>query len=188
MSPEHVHERHEKGGGGKEEKGKTPPPKKDISSHKWSILNPLLPHISMHILHTVLSTFPRLLTRRICSAIKGFFSWWSCPLFSWPSCLISGWCCKEKLDISHSWGKGLNLWLERRSTIHCVKYVERLWNWLRASKEQQTKGIKRGIVLKFEVSSVVPTSHPSLQHFPSWLAHSHSDLLPNVVWTSSVTI
>ena len=26
MSPEHVHERHEKGGGGKEEKGKTPPP------------------------------------------------------------------------------------------------------------------------------------------------------------------
>ena len=84
MSPEHVHERHEKGGGGKEEKGKTPPPKKDISSHKWSILNPLLPHISMHILHTVLSTFPRLLTRRICSAIKGFFSWWSCPLFSWP--------------------------------------------------------------------------------------------------------
>ena len=183
MSPGHVHQRHKKGEG-KRRKRKDPPSKK-VSSHKWSILNPLLPHISMHILHTVLSTFPRVLTRRICSAIMGFFSWWSSPLFSWPWCLISGWCCKEKLDISHSWGKGLNLSLERRSTIYCVKYVERLWNWLRASREQQTKGIKRG---KVEVSSVAPTSHPSVQHFPSWLAHSHSDLLPNVVWTRSVTI
>ena len=31
----------------------------------------------MHILHTVLYRFPRLLTRRICLTIKSFFSWWS---------------------------------------------------------------------------------------------------------------
>ena len=37
--------------------------------------NPLHPSISMHILHTVLSTFPKVLTRRICLTIKSFFSW-----------------------------------------------------------------------------------------------------------------
>ena len=33
------------------------------------------PNISMHILHTVLYTFPRVLTRRTCLTIKSFFSW-----------------------------------------------------------------------------------------------------------------
>ena len=54
----------------------------------WSpllaILNHFLPNISMNILHTTPQTFPRVLTRRICSTIKSFFSWWSSPLFSWP--------------------------------------------------------------------------------------------------------
>ena len=36
--------------------------------------NPLHPNISMHILHTVLYTFPVVLTRRICLTIKGFLS------------------------------------------------------------------------------------------------------------------
>ena len=31
-----------------------------------SVFNPLHPNISMHILHTVLHTFPKRLTRRIC--------------------------------------------------------------------------------------------------------------------------
>ena len=43
---------------------------------------PLHSNISIHILHTVLLTFPRVLTRRICLTIKSFFSWWSVPLFS----------------------------------------------------------------------------------------------------------
>ena len=43
-----------------------------------------LAHINMHILHTVLYTFPRVLTRRICWTVKSSFSWWSFPLFSWP--------------------------------------------------------------------------------------------------------
>ena len=55
----------------------------------WSLsrandcLNPLHPKIGMHILHTVLYTFPKVQTRRICLAIKGFFSWRSFSLFSW---------------------------------------------------------------------------------------------------------
>ena len=39
-------------------------------------LKPLNPDISMHILATVLYTFPNILTRRICAAIQSFFSRW----------------------------------------------------------------------------------------------------------------
>ena len=56
----------------------------------------------MHILHTVFYTFPKVLTRRICSSIKWIFSWWSFPLFSWPYCVMQGLYCWEKLDVSHS--------------------------------------------------------------------------------------
>ena len=71
---------------------------------KYLDLNPLHPNTSMHILHTVLHTFPEVLTRRIYLKIKSFFSWWSFSLFSWPQCVIQGWYCKENLDVSHSWG------------------------------------------------------------------------------------
>ena len=47
-------------------------------------LNPLHPKINIHILHTALYTYPKVLTRRICLPIKSFF---------W-----------EKFDTSHSWG------------------------------------------------------------------------------------
>ena len=57
--------------------------------------NPLHPNICMYILHTVLSTFPKVLTGRICVTIKTF-SWWSVPIFSWPKCVILY--CKEKID------------------------------------------------------------------------------------------
>ena len=46
--------------------------------------NPLRPNISMHILYTVLYTFPKVLTRRICLLIKRLLPWWPFPLFSWP--------------------------------------------------------------------------------------------------------
>ena len=68
------------------------------------------PNISMHILHTVLYTFPKRLTRRICFTIKSCFSWWSSLLFSWLSCLIQGWYCKEKLDASNSERLRVNFW------------------------------------------------------------------------------
>ena len=35
--------------------------------------NPLHPRFSIHILHTALYTFPKVLTRRICLPIKSFF-------------------------------------------------------------------------------------------------------------------
>ena len=37
-------------------------------------LSPLHPNISMHILHTVLYTFLKVLTRRICLTIKSFLA------------------------------------------------------------------------------------------------------------------
>ena len=71
----------------------------------WNLfVNPLHPNISMHILHTVLNTFPKVLTRRICLTIYSFYCWWSFPFFLWPFCVIWGWYCKEKLDASHSQG------------------------------------------------------------------------------------
>ena len=51
---------------------------------KMKVKNPLHPNISMHILHTVLYTFPKVLTRRICLTIKSFSGWQSFPLFSCP--------------------------------------------------------------------------------------------------------
>ena len=36
----------------------------------------LHPNISMYILHTVLHTLPKVLTRRICLTTKSSFSWW----------------------------------------------------------------------------------------------------------------
>ena len=73
-----------------------------------TVLNPLKPNISMHILHTALHTFPKMLTRRICFTINNFFGWWSLPLFLWPKFLSQGWYFKEKIDACHSKGfKGL---------------------------------------------------------------------------------
>ena len=65
------------------------------------IVNPWHLSVSIHILHTVLQTFPWVLTRRICLTIKSFFWWWSFPVFLCPSCAIRGWYCKEKLDAGH---------------------------------------------------------------------------------------
>ena len=67
-------------------------------------LNSLHPNIIVHILHTVPSIIPKVLTGRICLTIKSLFRWWSFSLFLRPLCVIQGGYCKEKLDASHSWG------------------------------------------------------------------------------------
>ena len=73
--------------------------KEDIlSSKSMPQINPLHHNVSMQILQTVLYTFLKVLTRRICSAIKNFFSCWSFPLFSWHYCVIQGRYWREKLD------------------------------------------------------------------------------------------
>ena len=76
---------------------------KSSRNHFWTI-NPLHIDISMLILHTVLHTFLKVLTRRIYITIKSFFSWKSFPLLSLPLCVIQGLYCKEKLDASHPMG------------------------------------------------------------------------------------
>ena len=66
------------------------------------VINPLHPNFSMYILHTVLYTFPKVLTRRIWLTIRSFLGWWSFHLFLWIYCLIQGLYCEEKLDANHS--------------------------------------------------------------------------------------
>ena len=44
--------------------------------------NSLHPNINMHILHTVLYTFLKVLTRRICLTVAGFYNCGSFPQFS----------------------------------------------------------------------------------------------------------
>ena len=56
---------------------------KELLTDKYWMVNPLHPNISVHILLTVSSTFPKVPTRRIYSTTKSLFSWWSFPLFSW---------------------------------------------------------------------------------------------------------
>ena len=65
----------------------------------WMFLNRLSPIIIMHILHTVLCTFRKVLTRRMSLTISG---WWSFILFLWPWWLIQEWYCREKFDADHS--------------------------------------------------------------------------------------
>ena len=43
-------------------------------SHAHTKVNPLHPNISMYILHSVLSTFPNKVIRKICIIINSFFS------------------------------------------------------------------------------------------------------------------
>ena len=53
----------------------------------------------MHILHTALHTFSKVLTRRSCLSIKSFFSLGSSSSFLFV--LHSGVFCKKKFDASH---------------------------------------------------------------------------------------
>ena len=46
-----------------------------LTSLNFSLLNSLHPNISMHSLHTLLSMFPKVLTRRIWSTIRSFSRW-----------------------------------------------------------------------------------------------------------------
>ena len=76
---------------------------KHVSSVREMVeYNPLHPNISMLILHNTLYFFPEVLTRRICSTIKNFFSFLSFSLFSWPLSVIQGSHCKGKFHASHS--------------------------------------------------------------------------------------
>ena len=44
----------------------------DVANERF---NPSQPNNSMHIFHTALYTFPKMLTRRICLKVKSLFGW-----------------------------------------------------------------------------------------------------------------
>ena len=62
----------------------------------------LHPNIRMHILHTVLYTFPSILAGRICSTIKRFFSLIIISFIILTLMFDSGVILKGELDPSHS--------------------------------------------------------------------------------------
>ena len=86
---------------------------------------------------SVVSTFwdsinPKVIFGTWYQIIKGIFccshtflirSRWSFPLFLWPHCVIQGWYCEEKLDVSHSWGQMVTCML--LLTSHFCFYFQR---------------------------------------------------------------
>ena len=70
----------------------------------WFVI-PLLPNVNIHILHTDIHRFPKVVTRVIFSTIKSFFSWWSFSLFrgnilreNKMLCTLRGWKVLKKAD------------------------------------------------------------------------------------------
>ena len=57
---------------GKNERKKGKPSSSEPSQ---KFVDLLFSNISMNVLHTVLHTFPKVLTRRICLTVKSFISW-----------------------------------------------------------------------------------------------------------------
>ena len=109
-------------------------------------IKPLHPEISIHILHTVLSAFWEVLTRRICLKVKSFFCRWPFSLFSWPQCEIQRWYCKEKLDQSIWWRGELRInsfpITDNTSIIH-----PQLWMW------SESKHFPCSCLLSFKIKS-----------------------------------
>ena len=81
----------------------------------------------MNYLHTVVQIIPKVQIRRICLAIKSFFSWWAFPLFSCPEWVIRGWYCKEKLDANHTRDKcgGSPHFID--IILQSVNYSDKVW-------------------------------------------------------------
>ena len=83
-------------------------------------VNSLQLKIGRNILQTVLHTFPKVLTRRICLTIKSFFSWWSFPFILMT--LGDSGVIIYKLDASHS---------QRLSFVGCQACI---WLWTKLCK------------------------------------------------------
>ena len=78
---------------------KLPRPVTELSQVKF-----FHPNIGIHFLHNDLSTFPVLMTGRICLTIRSFLNWWSFSLFSSSLHLIKRLYCRENLKASYTKG------------------------------------------------------------------------------------
>ena len=65
-----------------------------VRKYNWVFINPSHPNIILHILYTLLYTFPKVLTRRICIVIKNFFSCdhllYSHDVNKWSAVILQG--------------------------------------------------------------------------------------------------
>ena len=120
----------------------------------------------MHILHTVLHNFLKVLTRRICLTINSFFSWWSFPLslslYVWfkddmvrrNSMLVTLKGSKGlKQNISAYGKKELKNWspLLHSDSMYCLSFVSHRFNfenWLISSFHSITILLEHVLIMK----------------------------------------
>ena len=142
----------------------------------------------MHLLHTVLYTFPEVLTWRICLIVMSFFSWWSFPLLSWPLCVIRG---GEVRCLSLLGSQMVIRMLVTLPFVECGSFQETLRrfkengksfqvqftvafaipDWaLRFFSERQSLGTKRGETWKREARNFVLAAFSLPSQFQIWEA------------------
>ena len=119
-------------------------------------LNPLHPNISMHILHTALYTFPKVLTGRICLPIKRFLPRWTFPFFLMTLVCDSGLILLGEFRCLSLLGfKELNIHeIQTRQTSKIQNESFIIW---------------RTLSLKNHISyAILPTAHPAILMIIVW--------------------
>ena len=113
----------------------------------FSISHPLNPNISMYILHTVLYTLLKVLTRRICITINSFFSWWSF-LYSRDLIWLSSGIVKVTLRGQRSGGGPLQTtWSFFRRVKKPEYFEQRRFNaFTRANQENWVRHMKSKLI------------------------------------------
>ena len=136
----------------------------------------------MHILHTVLYTFPQVLTRRICLPIKRFLHWWSFPI------VRSG---KEKMcnkfkKINNTFWKNVSTVLLSSSVQVCTKYKKNVKYILRKCWLNKTNNSSRRMYAEHRMQRElcifenvrVPITDQVLLH--TWINAEGFHLLPQL--------
>ena len=127
-------------------------------------LNPLHPNISMHILHTALYIFPKVLTGRICLPIKRFLPRWTFPYFVMTLVCDSGVILLGEFRCLSLLGfKELNIHeIQTRQTSKIQNESFIIW---------RTLSLKNHILY-----AILPTAHPAILMIIVWR---------NCIWSSN---
>ena len=150
--------------GSKKKKKKEFMTKQLNTSCSFFSLNPLHPNISMHILHTALYTFPKVLTGRICLPIKRFLPRWTFPFFLMTLVCDSGLILLGEFRCLSLLGfKELNIHeIQTRQTSKIQNESFIIW---------------RTLSLKNHISyAILPTAHPAILMIIVWR---------NCIWSSN---
>ena len=128
-------------------------------------------NIRMHILHTVLYTFPKVLTRRICLTIKNYFIWWSFPLF---------------LQLYVWFRDDMLCWEIRQWSLSRVKGLKQQLQMLSTLKENEKMSFHvhdlQTFLFSFLLPAALTTCLALMVPCSVWTSQ-----LPSVLWFSPVT-